>query len=255
MHFGFWNEHTKNRQEAILNENETVITYGSIKKNMKILDAGCGVGGTAMYIADQTGATVYGVTLDPEQVKLATSYAKKRNLEDLVKITSQDYTNTNFPDNYFDVIYGIESICHASPKTAFFKEAFRLLKPNGKLIILDAYISRELRTKLEISVINDFKHAFALEEFITTSSLTSQLKKTGFTSISQTDQLNAVIPTIRFFSTLTSVTKFFCLIAKHIPNRYIQSMYTNYLAMISTKKAFDMGIFTYQIHTAIKPKR
>lgn len=57
LHLGFWDHATKNRQEAILNENQAVIELGKINKHSKALDVGCGIGGTAFYIAKKDGRT------------------------------------------------------------------------------------------------------------------------------------------------------------------------------------------------------
>ncbi|MGD8744405.1 MAG: class I SAM-dependent methyltransferase [Candidatus Woesebacteria bacterium] len=65
MHFGFWEKNTKNRQEALVNENQKVIDLAGIKMGQKALDAGCGVGGTAIHIAKKTHAKVYAVSIAP----------------------------------------------------------------------------------------------------------------------------------------------------------------------------------------------
>src|SRR5258708_5948818 len=106
MHFGFWDKNTKSRQEAISNENDVLITHAGIKKGMKILDAGCGVGGTALQIAEKTGAKVWGITITPLQVELANKYANQRGIKDFVNFSVQDYTQTLFASNFFDVVIG-----------------------------------------------------------------------------------------------------------------------------------------------------
>ncbi len=162
MHFGFWDGKTKNHHDAILHENQVVSDTAGIKKGMKVLDAGCGVGGTALYIAGHTGAHVWGISITPKQIVLANSYAKKRHLEDLTTFSVQDYTKTNFPNSFFDVIVGLESICCASPKSTFLKEAYRILKPGGKLVIADVYMAINPKITKEQYIINWFKWAFGL---------------------------------------------------------------------------------------------
>ena len=132
MHFGFWDEHTKNMQQAIINQHQAIIDYGQIKPQHQVLDAGCGVGGTSFYVAKHTQAQVTGITLSLKQVNIAQNQAQKNNLSHLTKFHTQDFTQTSFSNQYFDVIFGNESICYASPKSSFLNEAYRLLKPKGK---------------------------------------------------------------------------------------------------------------------------
>lgn len=253
MHFGFWEKETKDRQEAILNENKSIITHGGIKKSMRVLDAGCGVGGTAIYIAKHTGALVCGITLDSQQVALAHHYAKKRDLSHLIEFSTQDYTHTNFPDNYFDVVYGIESICYSSPKSHFLKEAYRILKPNGKLVIADGYLTRKASSDKEKQTIKDFCDAFVMPEFITENNMNTQIKDCGFIAIKHEDMTMKTLPTVIFFDKLSRITSVACRVAKYIPSKFTKAMFSNYLAMKSTKILYDMDIFTYQVHSAVKP--
>ena len=59
-------------------------------------------------------------------------------LEDLVNLSVQDFTQTDFPDQSFDIVFGIESYCHAIEKSAVYQEAFRLLKPGGFFVMIDS---------------------------------------------------------------------------------------------------------------------
>ena len=119
IHFGFWDKETKNRHEAMLNENQAVIDAGKIKSKHKVLDAGCGVGGTAIYIAKNIGARVVGISFVKKHIDLAKKYAKDNGVEKLTDFQAQDYTETNFKNNSFDIVYGIESICHAFQVSIF----------------------------------------------------------------------------------------------------------------------------------------
>lgn len=77
-HHGFWDRDTKNIHEAMLNENQVIIDLANIKSSQNVLDAGCGVGGTAIYIAKKTGANVCGISVIPKEIRLAKKYAQKK---------------------------------------------------------------------------------------------------------------------------------------------------------------------------------
>ena len=105
-----------------------------IKGNETILDAGCGIGGTMKQIALlHPDTNVYGVNVSDGQIKMA-----EQVLEGLdnCNLSVQDYTNTNFEDNSFDVIYFCESICY-NEYGKVLTEVYRILKPNGTLYIID----------------------------------------------------------------------------------------------------------------------
>lgn len=58
MHYGFWEKGTKTLHQAILNENKAVAQALKIKKSDIVLDAGCGVGGTAIWLANNYGIKI-----------------------------------------------------------------------------------------------------------------------------------------------------------------------------------------------------
>jgi tocopherol O-methyltransferase len=143
LHYGFWYENTKVLSEAIENTNRFVVEVLGIDERDVVLDAGCGVGGSSLYVAETIGARVEGITLSGVQLQIASRMAAQSVASRLLSFSLQDYMLTKFSAGTFSKIFGIESICHANEKKQFLDEAYRLLCPGGKLAVVDAFLVRD----------------------------------------------------------------------------------------------------------------
>lgn len=141
IHYGYRDSRAKSFPASLIRMNEVMMETAGIKNTDRVLDAGCGVGGSSIFLASALGCRVTGITLSEKQVTQANENAKKKGVEGLVQFEVMDYAATGFPDQSFDVIWGCESICYADDKNAFVKEAFRLLRPGGRLIVADGFVT------------------------------------------------------------------------------------------------------------------
>lgn len=141
IHYGYWDEGVKSFPESLLRMNAVMMKAADTKPADHVLDAGCGVGGSSIFLASTLGCRVTGITLSERQVQLATMNTQKKHLENLVDFKVMDYCNTEFPDASFDVVWGCESICYADDKEKFIKEAYRLLKRGGRLVVADGFVT------------------------------------------------------------------------------------------------------------------
>jgi cyclopropane fatty-acyl-phospholipid synthase-like methyltransferase len=143
IHYGYWDNEVKSFAESLLRMNEVMMDFAGIKKGDKVLDAGCGVGGSAIFLAGKLECSCIGITLSDVQLKQAEANAKTRNVEQHCSFQLMDYCNTDFNDESFDIVWGLESICYAPRKEDFIKEACRLLRPGGRLIIADGMVVKK----------------------------------------------------------------------------------------------------------------
>jgi cyclopropane fatty-acyl-phospholipid synthase-like methyltransferase len=141
LHYGYKDGRARTFTASLLRMNEVLMEMAGITAADHVLDAGCGIGGSSIYLATHTGCRCTGISLSPKQVEKAKRLARERKLDHLLHFETRSYSNTEYPDASFDVVWGLESICYADDKGAFVKEAFRLLKPGGRLIIADGMVT------------------------------------------------------------------------------------------------------------------
>ena len=179
LHYGYWDSSTKNFHEALLNINKILAHKAGINKQHKVLDAGCGIGGSSLWLAKNIGCNVTGISLSAKQVQTANNLAIAENLQTLAFFEQQDFTATNYKAESFDVIWAIESVCHASDKSKFINEAYRLLKKDGRLILAD-FFKQENLTEKDAALIKQWANGWAIDDFATIKNFTEQLKNAGF---------------------------------------------------------------------------
>lgn len=184
IHYGYFEKGDKSLSQAILKMNDQIIKNANINEKTHILDAGCGYAGTAMYIAERKNCHIEAITIVDEQVETAQKIIKEKGLDKYINVSEQDFTKTNFKDNTFDVVYGIESVSHALSKKAFLEEAYRVLKPGGTLIILDGFNSKEKDdySDKEKSIMKKFTHGWAVDSLESSQFFMKESEKIGFVS-------------------------------------------------------------------------
>ena len=142
IHYGYWDAMVRSFPESLIRMNEVMMEAAHITKGDKVLDAGCGVGGSCIFLAATRGCHVTGITLSEEQAEQGRKHAVDRKLDHLVSFSVMDYCATTFPDSSFDVVWGCESICYAADKEKFVRESMRLLKPGGRLVVADGFVTK-----------------------------------------------------------------------------------------------------------------
>ncbi|MEK7257167.1 MAG: methyltransferase domain-containing protein [Bacteroidota bacterium] len=196
LHYGIWNERTRSLAEAIKNTNSELANLGEIKPSDRVLDAGCGVGGSAIFLAKNYGCRVTGITLSERQVKTATNYAQQNGVAQLVDFQCMDYTHTDFPDQSFDIVWAIESMQTASDKGAFLKETARLLKPGGKLLVADVFKAKSWQIE-QTPVMQTMLHGWAMSDVLSIAELDEMLENHGFARSQNRDVTAEIAPSIR----------------------------------------------------------
>lgn len=195
LHYGIWDSSTKNLKEALLNTNRFLAEKARIHPGEEVLDVGCGVGGSAFWLAKHCGVHVVGVTISERQYAKAKELSSRFHLEDRTEFYLGDYTNTSFPDESFDVVWAIESVCHALDKRVFLKEVYRLLRPDGRLVIADGFLKRKPQNNREETLLRNFFSGLALDNLAWSQVFEASITKIGFKNVENFDKTKEILPT------------------------------------------------------------
>ncbi len=145
IHLGFYPSEVKKidfRKAKVHFVHELVKWSGldKLPKGSRVLDVGCGIGGSSRILAKYYGFNVTGITISPAQVKRA------RDLTPLglnCKFQVMDALDLKFEDGAFDAVWSVEAGAHMNDKTKFADEILRTLRPGGYLALAD-WNSRDL---------------------------------------------------------------------------------------------------------------
>lgn len=253
LNLGLWKKGTKNLRQALRNLNQEMAEKAELNENLRVLDAGCGVGGTAIYFAQNFGCQVVGITITPHQAEKARKNAEAAEVEHLCSFEVMDFMDTSFPDESFDVITGMESICYAEPKIGFLEEAYRLLKPGGKLVLAEnLQAKKELSVKEYDSLYTKAFHGCKVQSLDTEQQYLDNLQKVGFSSFINEDYTDLIRPSIRrlrrFYYAAAAYNRYHRIIGKP----FSATQEANTTMCYHLQSSLKSGLWGYGIISAVK---
>ena len=162
------------------------VALASLREGETVLDLGSGAGVDCFLAADKVGnnGRVIGVDMTPEMIEKARENARKGNYEN-VEFRLGEIENLPAADNSVDVVIS-NCVINLSPdKRRVFMEAFRVLKPGGRLMISDIVLLKELPDFIKNSIeayIGCLSGAIMRDEYIDT------IKAAGFEEVRIIDE-------------------------------------------------------------------
>lgn len=193
IHLGYWDEkypHVSMAQAA-QRLTQVVIENISISKEAYYLDIGCGCGLPAIEIVKQKGCQVEGITINPQQQEKASNLAAKSNLAQKATFQVGDASNLPYADQQFDGALLLESIHHIGHREAL-KEAYRVLKPGGSVLIADGVVLQDSVTDEDKTLLAE---TFVAKSLLKESEIIFALQQAGFNQIEVIDLTYAIQPT------------------------------------------------------------
>jgi len=128
---------------TMMNQHHKALTLWGLEKvtigsDYVILDVGCGGGKTIDKLTQMAiQGKVYGIDYSVDMVKFSKKINKTLIAQNRVEIKEGTVEKINFADDFFDLVTAIETYYFWSNLPVSFKEIYRVLKPNGKLLLVN----------------------------------------------------------------------------------------------------------------------
>jgi sterol 24-C-methyltransferase len=209
-HFGYYSKGDKPWafDAAMRRMEEKLAETLDLPRGSIVLDAGCGVGDVATYLAAKHGLQVTGIDILDFNLAEAKRRAEAKGLSNLVDFRRMSYSELDLPDNSFDAVYTMETLVHAVDAERVLKEFYRILRPGGKLALFEysrdpdslmpskvAQTLHSINARAAMPSFDRFEHG-VLERF---------LKKVGFSNIEVTDISTHMWPMLQAFMLLAVI--------------------------------------------------
>jgi sterol 24-C-methyltransferase len=250
-HFGYYNKGDLWWQfnKTLRQMEEQLASKLTLPPGSKVLDAGCGVGDVASYLAAHHGLCIEGIDILDFNIAEARRRIKERKLEKLVHLQVMSYESLSFPENSFDAIYTMETFVHAANPHKVLKNFYKALKPGGKLVMFE--YARDPDSQLPpravkvFQFINKYAAMPAFQQF-THGTQEQFMRKAGFSDITVEDITDHVAPMMRVFNLIAFLPyKIISLMGR-------QARYINTMSAVEFHR-YGKHI-KYNIYSALKPK-
>lgn len=252
IHFGYYSTGNETHDESLVKLNKFIARKANIKKKDKVLDAGCGYGGSSHWLAEKIGCRVTGINVVPFQIEKAINIANKKRLNNLIDFHIKDYAQTDFPEDSYTTFMAIESVVHAKSKEKVMLEAYRVLAKGGKLVLAEYLFHDDYKyTKDDNNLLDVWLKGWSMPNLSTKNQYEKILKKVGFKNIKFINITKNVTPSLKL---LANHVKIGLPIARLLTKMKIfsQTHLGNVEASSALCQALERGLWNYFVITAEK---
>ncbi len=162
-----------------------IADQAELAPGMRVLDAGCGIGGPALWLARHRGVRVAALNISTAQVSEARSRVEAAGLGDRVEVTQGDFHRLEdfYAPESFDAILFLESLVHSDHPQVVLASAYRVLKPGGVLYLKDLFQRARIAERAERDrvrkVVANVNRSFSLNVKVQSEFLAA-LRRAGF---------------------------------------------------------------------------
>ena len=162
--------------------NARLAEAAGLADGMEMLEVACGVGGAARYVARHIDARIIATNLSRDQLAIARDRTEAA-ISNRISYEYADFHDLPYQDNRFDVWWCTLAVLHAVDKPKVIGEAFRVLKPGGRMVLTEL----TAREGLEPETLRKFSAEAHSPGLWSMSQYDQQFHETGFTILEGED--------------------------------------------------------------------
>jgi tocopherol O-methyltransferase len=181
IHHGYW-EADETSVGAQIQLITRLAERAAVPSGARVLDVGCGFGGSSRWLARHRDCQVTGITISPVQVKRATKRARAEGLADRARFLIHDANHLDFPAASFDVVWIIECSEHLEDKERFIDACARILKPGGR-IALCAWLDADTGRREDAQLVEEVCRGMLCPSLASAANYTACMQKAGFEDV------------------------------------------------------------------------
>ena len=243
IHRTLWTDGAQTLDEALNVSNARILKEieSVTQTQARITDLGCGVGASLFYIYPrlQNPASALGLTLSPVQAKLARGSAEQLNLQDQILFAEGDFTSVPLA-NQLDAVYSVEAVCHAVEPEKYFREASRLLRSGGKLILVDDYQTPRSLSQNETKWLNAYIDGWYVPGVRTVEQVTTWAEKYNLRLVRNEE----LTPYLRLRNLPDLLARAILFIGNLLPIKH--AILPSMLGSMALQQCLHMGIVEYR---------
>lgn len=199
LHFGYFESPNTDLANATIALTRRLADLARLRRGTRVLDVGCGIGGPALFIAQDTGCDVTGISTSQVGVETASARTDCLRLSQRARFLVRDGMANGFPAECFDCVWIMESSHLMEKKELLLSESARVLRTGGLLVLCDIMVRTKIPFQYLVRNLSEFENLNAVfgKQHVESLDTYHRLTEASGLTVLETEDISvAALPTL-----------------------------------------------------------